>query len=45
MSRLDRIFAEMRTRAMQQPLARADRFVLPEVELPGGILIGLSLNK
>jgi len=30
---------------MAHPLTRADRFVLPDVELPGGILIGLSLNK
>ena len=45
MSRLDRIFAEMRERAFKNPLTRANRPVFPEVELPGGILIGLSLNK
>jgi hypothetical protein len=45
MSRLDRTFARMREQAMAKPLTRATRFVLPEAELPGGILIGLSLNK
>jgi hypothetical protein len=45
MSRLDRQFAAMRQEAMRKPLTRAHRFVLPDVELPGGILIGLSLNK
>lgn len=45
MSRLDRQFAELRREAMLKPLTRARAFVLPEVELPGGILIGLSLNK
>lgn len=45
MSRMDRIFAGMRERAMLQPLTRANTFVFPEAQLPGGIAIGLSLNK
>ena len=45
MNRLDRAFARLREQAMRSPLTRANRTVIPEVELPGGILIGLSLNK
>lgn len=45
MSRLDRIFAEMRANAMRNPITRANTPVIPQAELPGGILIGLSLNK
>jgi hypothetical protein len=44
MSRLDRLFAEYRERAMRRPLTRAERLVLPALELPGGVAIGLSVN-
>lgn len=44
MARLDRLFADMRERALAQPMTRATRAVLPDAELPGGILIGLSFN-
>lgn len=44
MSRLDRQFADMRARALANPMTRANRMVPPEVELTGGVLIGLSFN-
>lgn len=45
MSRLDREFARYREEAMKRPLTKANTYVFPEIELPGGIMIGLSLNK
>lgn len=45
MSRLDTTFRAMRERALAAPLTRARHLVLPEAELPGGILLALSLNK
>lgn len=45
MSRLDRQFAEYRRQAMIRPITRANQFVFPQIELPGGIFLGLSLNK
>jgi hypothetical protein len=45
MSRVDRQFAEYRARAMQSPVTRANTKIIPEIELPGGVMIGLSLNK
>ena len=44
MPRLDRQFADMRRQALQHPMTRANQPVVPQVELPGGILIGLSFN-
>lgn len=44
MSRLDRRFAEAREWALHNPMTRANRMVVPEIELPGGVLIGLSFN-
>jgi hypothetical protein len=45
MSRLDRQFAEYRAQAMRHPVTRANQEIIPEIEMPGGVLIGLSLNK
>lgn len=45
MSRLDRQFAEYRAEAMAAPLTRANTYVFPEIDLPGGVLMGLSVNK
>jgi hypothetical protein len=45
MARLDRQFADYRARAMAQPLTLANRLVPAEIELPGGLAIGLSANK
>jgi hypothetical protein len=44
-SSLDRKFAEYRARALKAPITRANRTVIPEIELPGGVHVGLSLNK
>lgn len=44
MSRLDRQFAELRQQALRNPLTRANRPVVPQVELPGGVLMGVSFN-
>jgi hypothetical protein len=45
MSRLDRQFAAYRERALAAPMTKANRGVSPEIELPGGVLMGLSVNK
>lgn len=45
MSRLDRQFAESRHQAMRKPITRANSFVFPDIELTGGVLMALSLNK
>jgi hypothetical protein len=45
MSKLDRLFAEYRERAFRSPLTRAQRVVLPGLELPGGVAVALSLNR
>jgi hypothetical protein len=45
MSRLDRLFAELRATALAQPMTRADQVVTPQIELPGFIAIALSVNK
>lgn len=44
MSRLDRTFADYRRRAMAQPVTRASQKILPTLELPGGVSVGLSVN-
>jgi hypothetical protein len=44
MRRRDRVFAEYRARAMSRPLTKATTVVVPQVELPGGIAIALSVN-
>jgi hypothetical protein len=44
-TRLDRQFAEYRARAQSRPLTRANTYVFPQATLPGGIAIGLSVNK
>jgi hypothetical protein len=45
MTKLDRQAQAMRERAMAAPLTRANAPVLPDLELPGGILLALSVNK
>jgi hypothetical protein len=44
MSRLDRRFAELREQALRQPMTRANQGVLPEVLLPEGVALGLTVN-
>lgn len=44
MSRLDRTFARMREAALADPLTRANRTVVAEVDLPGGFAVALSFN-
>jgi hypothetical protein len=45
MSKLDREARAVREQALAHPVTRAGGRVLPQIELPGGILIGLSVNK
>lgn len=45
MSRRDREFARLRADALAKPLTRANRAVIPGVQLQNGIQIGLSVNK
>lgn len=45
MSRLDRTFAEHRAEALEHPVTRANQPIVPRIELPGGIVLALSLNK
>ncbi len=45
MSRLDRQAAAYRAAAMRAPVTRANTKIIPQIELPGRIAIGLSVNK
>lgn len=45
MSRFDRDAAAYRAAALRSPLTRANRLVHPAITLPGGIRLGLSVNK
>lgn len=45
MARIDRLFAEYRAEALKQPITRANAPLMPKLELPGGIVIALSVNK
>jgi len=44
MSKLDRVFADMRERALAHPLTEASHPVMPEASLADGTLLGLSFN-
>jgi len=43
--RTERWFARCRAEALAGPRTRADRLVMPSVELTGGVLLGISVNK
>lgn len=45
MARQDRIYARQRLEAMRHPLTRADRLVMPSIEIEGGVYVSLSINK
>lgn len=45
MSRLDRLFADYRAQVARAPITRANTRVHPQMALPNGVYMGLSLNK
>lgn len=44
MSRLDRQFADLRARAIRNPITRANRPVGSQLELTGGLVVMLTFN-
>lgn len=45
MARVDRQFQQYRERALAAPVTRANQKIIPQIALPGGTMLGLSVNK